>query len=102
MRKSRPEEAIEQNQGHKSRKQRALLNLIHVYLASKTMYVVIYIILSLPTLCGLKLYIYMFLKITIKCLMGALYAPESSHIYVNSFHLKNNPEKGCHRIQVYG
>lgn len=25
--------------------------------------------------------------------MGALYAPESSHIYVNSFHLKNNPQR---------
>lgn len=89
---------MQQNQGHKARKQRAHLNLIHVYLASKTMYVVIYIILSLPTLCGLKVYIYMFSKISIKCLMGALYVPDSSHIYVNSLHLKNNSEKGCHRI----
>lgn len=80
--------------GSKARKQRAQMNLIQVYLASKTMYVVVYIILSLPTLCGLKV----FSKITMKSLMGAYYAPDSPHIYVNSFHLKNNPEKGCHRI----
>ena len=65
MRKSRPGEAVQQNQGHKARKQRAHLNLIQVYLASKTMYVVIYIILSLPTLCGLKvcvcIYIYIYI-----------------------------------------
>ena len=94
MRKSRLGEAMQQNQGHKARKQRAQLNLIQVYLASKTMYVVVYIILSLPTLYGLK----MFSKITMKSLMGAYYAPDSPHIYVNSFHLKNNAEKGCHRI----
>ena len=65
--------------GSKARKQRAQMNLIQVYLASKTMYVVVYIILSLPTLCGLKV----FSKITMKSLMGAYYAPDSPHIYVN-------------------
>lgn len=38
--------------------------------------------------------IFFFQKNTNKCLLSAYYVPGTDHIYVNSFNLKNNPEKG--------
>lgn len=37
---------------------------------------------------------FFFQKNTNKCLLSAYYVPGTDHIYVNSFNLKNNPEKG--------